>query len=151
MKKLLVRGIFALAILLGGVYIFTPTSSVSASTKAQNTNNGHYVGLESKVSKLASTDDINVPEGFSIKISQEARSSGVLGNFEEAIKDRYINDGNVEVYIAQGTGVQGSQEQVIYDVNINGKEYMNLTATRTVKSDGFTGSFNMTPIVFSGK
>ena len=151
MKKLLVRGIFALAILLGGVYIFTPSSSVSASTKAQSTNKSHYVGLESKVSKSASTDDINVPDGFSIKISQEARESGILDNFEQNIKDSYINDGNVEIYIAEGTGVHGGQEQIIYDVNINGKEYMNLTATRTVKSDGFTGSFNMTPIVFSGK
>ncbi|WP_297519971.1 hypothetical protein [uncultured Clostridium sp.] len=146
MNKLMVKGAVAIAIVLGIVYLLVPSNN----TKVQNNNttkSSQYVSLGSKGSTSSNYDN-NVPQGFTVKVSQQALNSGILNDFETAIKDKYIGDGNVEIYIGQATGSFGGPEQVIYDVNINGKETMGLTASRNVTRQGFSTDIEMSPIVF---
>lgn len=150
MNKLIVRGIIAVGIVLGVAYLLTPSSTGKVTTAATTSNtqgSSQYVSLGTKGSTSMNYDN-NVPQGFTVKVSQQAQNSGILDNFEQAIKDKYMGDGNVEIYIAQATGELGGQEQVIYDVNINGQETTGLTATRNVTRQGFGTSIVMTPIVF---
>ena len=148
MNKLMVRGAIAIGIVLGLVYLLIPSQTAKASVINTNSKNStQYVGLGSK-GTTSNNYDNNVPEGFTVKVSQQAANSGILNNFEPTIKDRYIGDGNVEIYLAQATGELGGPEQVIYDVNINGKETTGLTASRNVTRQGFGTQIEMTPIVF---
>lgn len=149
MNKLLVRGIISIAVILGAIYIFTPSSSSNNNTSTNSSissSSTHYVGLESKTS---STSNTVVPNGFTIKVSAQAQNSGILNNFENAIKNRYAGDGNIEIYIEQASGSLGGPEQVVYDVNVNGKETTDLTATRTVNNSAYgTIDITMTPIIW---
>lgn len=150
MNKLIVRGIVAVGIVLGVAYLLTPSGSGKITTVTANTNtqgSNQYVSLGTKGSTSVNYDN-NVPQGFTVKVSQQVQNSGIINNFEQAIKDKYIGDGNVEIYIAQATGALGGPEQVIYDVNINGQETTGLTATRTVTDAGFSSQTQMTPVVF---
>ena len=149
MNKLIVKGIIGIGIVLGVVYVLTPsnTGKTGSITTSKVQSSSQYVGLGMKANGNEN-NSANIPQGFTIKVSQQAQNSGIVKNFEQAIKDRYIGDGNVEIYISQATGELGGPEQIIYDVNINGKEIMNLTATRTVSTQGFSTIVTMTPVVF---
>lgn len=152
MNKLIVKGIIGIGVVLGVAYLLTPSSSgeITSNIKAKTQSQSQYVslGIKADVGENNQNYVNNIPQGFTIKASQQAQSSGILKNFEQAIKNKYIGDGNVEIYISQATGALGGPEQVIYDVNINGTETMNLTATRTVSLQGFSTDKTMTPIVF---
>ncbi|MGL4453279.1 MAG: hypothetical protein ACRCTZ_19125 [Sarcina sp.] len=149
MNKLIIRGVVTVGIILGAAYLLTPSASSKVPTVTTSNAQGssQYVSLGSKGSTSMNYDN-NVPQGFTVKVSQQAQNSGIVNNFEQAIKDKYIGDGNVEIYIAQATGVLGGPEQVIYDVNINGQETTGLTATRTVTDQGFSSQTQMTSVVF---
>lgn len=149
MNKLIIKGIIGIGIVLGVVYVLTPstTGKIGSITTSKTQYSSQYVTLGMKANGNEN-NSVNIPQGFTIKVSQQAKNSGIVKNFEQAIKDKYIGDGNVEIYISQATGELGGPEQIIYDVNINGKETMNLTATRTVSTQGFTTIVTMTPVVF---
>ncbi|MGL4992282.1 MAG: hypothetical protein ACRC57_14165 [Sarcina sp.] len=146
MGKLAVRGLIGLGVIIGLVYVLVP----SQANKTQNTQTNKpatsYVGLGSKVTQSSSTS--NIPNGFTVKVSPQATQSGILQNFESELQQKYSGDGNVDLYIAQATGSVGGPEVVTYDVNINGKQYMNLTATRNVNRVGFSDNINMSNIVY---
>ncbi|MGL4741826.1 MAG: hypothetical protein ACRC41_13610 [Sarcina sp.] len=144
MGKLVVRGLIGLGVIIGLVYVLVPSQGAKTTTSPNHTATTSYVGLGSKGTQNSS----NIPNGFTVKVSQEATQSGVLQNFESELKQKYSSDGNVDLYIAQATGSVGGPEVVTYDVNINGKEYMNLTATRNVNRVGFSDSINMSSIVY---
>ncbi|MGL5067344.1 MAG: hypothetical protein ACRC6T_05875 [Sarcina sp.] len=152
MSKLIVRGAIAIAIVLGVVYLLTPSQAAKAvnNTSSNTTSSTQYVGLGTKGTTSTNYDN-NVPNGFTVKVSQQAANSGILNNFEPAIKNKYVGDGNVEIYIAEATGVLDGTDQVLYDVNINGKETTGLTATRNIARVGFSRQIEMTPIVFGNQ
>lgn len=146
MGKLVVRGLIGLGVIIGLVYVLVPSQASKTKTQNSQTNKAatSYVDLGSKGTQSNS----NIPNGFTIKISAEAEQSGVIQNFENELKQKYSGDGNVDLYVAQATGSVGGPEVVTYDVNINGKQYMNLTATRNVNRVGFSDSINMSSIVY---
>lgn len=150
MGKFIVRGLISIAVVVGIIYIITPNTSKSSvqNTKVtinqQQSSNQQYVNLGTN----SENNQVN-QNGVTVKISPEAKNTQAVNNFESAIENKYQGDGNVEIYIAQATGSLGGPEQVIYDVNINGKETEGLTATRTVDNSAYgTIKITMSPIVW---
>lgn len=140
MGKLALKGLVGIVIVLGAIYVLIPNGANATSKKVATTKtNTQYVSLESKSSN---TNVQNVPNGFTMKVSTEAQNSGVATAFESALKNKYINDGNVEIYISQASGSLGGPEQITYDVNINGQETYGLTAKRNVTNPAY-GSYEV--------
>lgn len=150
MKKVFIGAIIGVAIIVGGIYILTPNSST------QSNKNNQYVGLESKTAVAKATVDTtntnnnaNLPQGVTVTLSAQAEQSGNANYFESAIKNKYMGDGSVQIYISQVTGALGGPMRAIYDVDINGKEELGLTATRTVTTQGYGTNITTTPIIFA--
>lgn len=143
MKKMFIGALVGIVVLIGGVYILTP--SASTVTNQNTKNNNKYVTLESKTTTKPT---VNLPQGVTLTISAQAQGTGDINYFENAIKDKYMGDGSVQIYVSQITGALGSPVSAIYDVDINGKEELGLTATRTITTQGFSDTISTGPLVF---